>query len=477
MPRAPYSGNGLAGWSLRHYEHRRPLWRGEGTRGPSSGAHGPKRSCVARGDGVLREVSPPELKPTPLDFASVVSGLLDKFDASDFRGAERILEAMRRQGRTVSGNPRVRPRDCNHVLRAIRDAFEANRPLFVTGDSAIIARFDQILEAFAETDLRFYPRELVRARTLHAEAKLLLNDPQGVRRLIGEYADRLYKIEGNRREITKLLRLDCQARAAAGEIDGLALTAIARARALSRLWPQSVLLTANAFIEFVGLERTGRLRDGLLTWFLSRSAGVTARTRIAGGSIPRRAARAPIAWLGVAIAAACLYLLRWGDVRLSRPQDHQIGERDVVVSRAMGGIGDLFVMTPGLRALAKRHSTRVKLIIERKYFDIFRNNPHVEVIDIDGPPVDVSKCKAWYNLTLCPAGRYEASRRPFVRRGRAELFARGMGVGKRSLHLNGWGVEYVLEDEQIAFRDAFVRDAGLGLRPIVGVQPYSRELV
>ena len=49
-------------------------------------------------------------------------------------------------------------------------------------------------------------------------------------------------------------------------------------------------------------------------------------------------------------------------------------------------------MTPGLRALSKRYSTKVKLVIDRKYFDIFRNNPHVEPVDIDGPPVDVDAC-------------------------------------------------------------------------------------
>jgi ADP-heptose:LPS heptosyltransferase len=421
--------------------------------------------------------APSTLNPRPRDFAGVVSKLLDEFDAADFRSAERILETIRRQGRTISGYPRVRPGDCDRVNHAIRAAFEANRPLFVTGDSAIIRRFDEILEAFAETDLRFYPRELMRARTLHAETKLLLNDPAGVRRLIGEYADRLYKIEGNRRDITLLMRLDCQARVAVGEIDGLGRTAIARALWLSRLWPLNVASTANALIDFVGLERTARPRDSLLTSLLCRSARMTARARIVGGSRSRHVARAPIAWFGLSVAAACLFFLGRGDIRLQRraSDDQQIGNGDVVVSRAMGGIGDLFVMTPGLRALSKRHSTRVKLIIERKYFDIFRNNPHVEVIDIDGSPIDVSKCKAWYNLTLCPAARYESSRRPFVKRGRAELFARGMGVNKRSLDQHGWQVEYVLDDGQIAFRDEFVRDAGLGRRPIVGVQPYSRD--
>jgi ADP-heptose:LPS heptosyltransferase len=435
------------------------------------------RALASRGVTALRELSPSALNPRPRDFAGVVSKLLDEFDAADFRSAERILEAIRRQGRTISGYPRVRPGDCDRVNRAIRAAFEANRPLFVTGDSAIIRRFDEILEAFTETDLRFYPRELMRARTLQAETKLLLNDPAGVRRLIGEYADRLYKIEGNRRDITLLMRLDCQAQAATGDIDGLGSTAIARALSLCRLWPLATGFIADDLVEFISFERSARPRDGVLTWLLARSARLTARARIAGGSIVRRVLRAPVTLAGLAVAAVCLLLLRWGDIRLARqaPSDQRIGKRDVVVSRAMGGIGDLFVMTPGLRALAKRHSTRVKLIVDRKYFDIFRNNPHVEVIDIDGPPVDMTKCKVWRNLTFCPAARYEAARRPFVKRGRAELFARGMGVGKRSLDRHGWEVEYVLDDGQIAFRDEFVRDAGLGARPIVGVQPYSRD--
>jgi ADP-heptose:LPS heptosyltransferase len=425
----------------------------------------------------LGELASSALSANPRDFAGVVSKLLDEFDAADFRSAERILEAMRRQGRTISGYPRIRPRDCDRVNRAIRSAFEANRALFVSGDSAIVRRFDQILEAFAETDLRFYPRELMQARTLHAETKLLLNDPAGVRRLIGAYADRPYKIEGNRGDMTLLMRLDCQARAAAGDVDDLQRIALARARVLVRFWPFSAFVIVKELLQFLSLRRSGLAREGLVAWFLNRCAMTAVRARIPGGWFLRRAARAPVAWLGLSLAAICLFILRWGDIRLARRAsgDQQVGERDVVVTRAMGGIGDLFVMTPGLRALAKRHSTRVKLIIERKYFDIFRNNPYVEVVDIDGPPVDVTKCKVWRNLTFCPAARYESARRPFVKRGRAELFARGMGIGKRSLNRHGWHVEYVLDEGQIAFCDAFVRDAGLGLRPIVGVQPYSRD--
>jgi len=92
-------------------------------------------------------VSKPDLtEVSPTDFAGVVTRLLDEFDAGDFRSAERILDIMRRQGRTVSGFPRIRPADCERVIVAMRAVFEANRPALVTGDSAIVERFEQILK-------------------------------------------------------------------------------------------------------------------------------------------------------------------------------------------------------------------------------------------------------------------------------------------------------------------------------------------
>jgi ADP-heptose:LPS heptosyltransferase len=435
-------------------------------------------------------------------FVKLVEKLLDEFDASDFRSAERILEAVRRQGRTVAGYPRIRPNDCDRMIRAIRGAFETNYPLFVTGDRAIIERFDQVLEAFAETDVRLYPHELMRVRALQAEAKLLLNDPQGARRLIGDYADRPYKIEGDRSDLSLVLRLDCQARASLAQVDGLGRLSIERALALSRHWPFDVGAIASDFVEFLGLDTDVRARDGLLAWLIYRVSQTIVRPRIVDGSrerrrardlkrqlpqgvslarqihigstLSRRLARKPAIWLGIGLVAACLFALRFGDIRFgSRRRKTAI--KEIVVSRAMGGIGDLFVMTPGLRALSKRYSTKVKFITHSKYFDVFRNNPYVEAVDIDGPPVDVMRADRWVNLTICPAGGYEAVRRPFVKKGRAELFAGAMGVGSRLLDRHGWDVEYVLDGEQTTFRDAFLREAGFGARPIVGVQPYARD--
>ena len=128
-----------------------------------------------------------ELEASDLDpgrDSDFVAKLLDESDALEFRTAERILDALERQGRTIAGYPRVRPADCAHFLSAMRLVFESCRRSFITADPRIVRRFEEILEAFEKTDVRSYPRELMRARTLQAEARLLLNNPTGARALM-----------------------------------------------------------------------------------------------------------------------------------------------------------------------------------------------------------------------------------------------------------------------------------------------------
>ncbi len=141
----------------------------------------------------------------------------------------------------------------------------------------------------------------------------------------------------------------------------------------------------------------------------------------------------------------------------------------------MGGIGDLLMMTPGLRALALRSGERVDFAIPKKFHPLFRNNPHVNLLDIDGPPLELSRYKAWKNLSFCPAGRYESRYRPNVKKGRVELFSLGMGVRRRELKQNRLKIDYFPDEEEVKFCEQFKLRNGLGQRPIVGVQPYSRD--
>jgi hypothetical protein len=105
--------------------------------------------------------------------------------------------------------------------------------------------------------------------------------------------------------------------------------------------------------------------------------------------------------------------------------------------RAMGGVGDMLSMTPGLRALAKRSGHKVQFAIPMHFSELFDGNEDVEAVALEqqgpgwlllGPVTD---------LTDCPAARGESASVPDVKLGRIELFAAGMGVDRRSLLRSG----------------------------------------
>jgi ADP-heptose:LPS heptosyltransferase len=148
----------------------------------------------------------------------------------------------------------------------------------------------------------------------------------------------------------------------------------------------------------------------------------------------------------------------------------------IIVTRAMGGIGDLLMMTPAFRALSKRCGEPISLVIHQRFFPIFEGNQHVRLFDIEGPPIELDGFERWYDLTVCPAGRYESAQRPAVRAGRVELFARGLGVSKRELDRHGWNLEAYLNEQQKRFADDFISTHFTGSRPILGFQPYSRDV-
>ena len=221
-------------------------------------------------DGIAR-LDPPEASAGRL--SGLVAKLMAESEGVEFRSAERILDALERQGRTLAGYPRVRPADCDQFLGAIREVFDSYRRAFITADPRIVRRFEEMLDAFERTEVRAYPHELMRARTLHAEARLLLGDPGGARALVGPYADRIYKIEGDRDDILRILRLDCEAQAALGAVDNLGETALARARAAARLPPVEITCWAVWFIVELTVESF---------WSCADDGGVTPATAMAG---------------------------------------------------------------------------------------------------------------------------------------------------------------------------------------------------
>jgi ADP-heptose:LPS heptosyltransferase len=406
------------------------------------------------------------------EFLSDTLDAFGAFQAGGFRECERLVSALERYGITTSGFPRIRPADCARVIDAIEEVFLANLPEFRVGDKAVIDRFEQVLETFAKTDVRHYPNQWLRVRVLQAEACMALGNPGGARDLIGAYADRPHKIEGRRETFLEVMTLDCKARVGRGEVADLGQIALERARLLSRMWPLYSVHTAYYFVDFIAMGRRKGATDDWLARLTRAFAGSASRHRVSGGSIGRYLRSKWGAWAGIVATAFLLNLHGLGMSLFGRKARNA---DELVVARAMGGVGDLIMMTPGLRSLSERFGAPIKLVTDRKFFDIFRGNPHVELIDIDGPLLPVMALPEWRNLTRCPAGAYESRNRPRVKLGRVELFARGMGVRKKELQRTGLELDYYLDDGQTAFIEAFLARMQRRGKPLIGVQPYSRE--
>jgi len=176
---------------------------------------------------------------------------------------------------------------------------------------------------------------------------------------------------------------------------------------------------------------------------------------------------------------ACLYLhryLRPGQRRpAARPAagDEATAAR-ALVTRAMGGAGDLLMMTPGLRALARRHPGRVDLAIPRNLFPVLENNPDVRLIDIHSE-LDPQGYGWWFNLTDCPAARIESLTAPRVRQGRIKSFARAMGTQGGSLRRMERRPRYFPTVRELEERERFYAAHGLAGRAVIGVQYRSDE--
>lgn len=403
---------------------------------------------------------------------------LDETRFREYRVAERTVATLKAQGLTPSGVPRVRPSDCARALAGLREAFRAFEPQFRSHDPEPIERFERLMAEFVAFVDKTYPAEAVGVRLLHAEVHLLLNDPAGVEAAIGAYADRPYLLQGGLDDFRKILELRGRALLLSGKLDERGLGYLDHGRLLVRASRVRARHVAESFAPFLAAARRPPRAEGVIARRLVTLARALVRAR------RERRGLAVNAWLrlyrsAIVLQMAALFrlLAHVGELRWRTPADAAPADlrRRYLVTRAMGGIGDLLMMTPGLRALAKKSGAPVDLAVPRAFFPVFENNPHVRLLDINGAPIDTLAYRGWRNLSICPAGRYESRHRPHVRKGRVELFARGMGVGRGLLTRHGWTPQVELSGEQIAFRDRFLAESGFGRRRLVGVQPYSRD--
>ena len=153
------------------------------------------------------------------------------------------------------------------------------------------------------------------------------------------------------------------------------------------------------------------------------------------------------------------------------------GPRRVLVTRAMGGLGDVLTMTPGLQALVRR-SPRLEIdfAIPQSFHALLDGLQGVRLLDINADTIDVTHYHRWINLTDCPAGRVEAHQFPNVRHNRTEIFARAMGISRRRLARDTGFLPFyrVTPEEQAWARQTLAEMNPRGL-PVIGVQPFAAD--
>ena len=130
--------------------------------------------------------------------------------------------------------------------------------------------------------------------------------------------------------------------------------------------------------------------------------------------------------------AGSRFLSGWNECNDKRAYDPcrpDATKKSILVTRAMGGIGDLLMMTPGFHALKEAYPDNdIFLAAPRQYHQLFIGNDDVKLIDIEKASLEARAFGKWFNFTDCPAGRIESRTAPDVKMNRIDIFARALGI-------------------------------------------------
>jgi ADP-heptose:LPS heptosyltransferase len=164
------------------------------------------------------------------------------------------------------------------------------------------------------------------------------------------------------------------------------------------------------------------------------------------------------------------------DVNVNGLAKRSRGKKDILITRAMGGIGDLLMMTPGIHALKRKFPNKeIHLAIPKRYFPIFNHNSDVKLLDIEEEFFSHLTYSRWFDFTDCPATRSESRKAPKVKKGRIDIFSKAMGIGGfRLLRINK-EPRYFISDNEKEFAEKFFTGLKLNDKPVIGIQLHSDE--
>lgn len=292
----------------------------------------------------------------------------------------------------------------------------------------------------------------------------------------------------------RLLILDTQAALALGhtrKLDELALTRLYLLAARDPARIQELFAELAPAIAALDRNHLTDDRRGALLFWLARAMQ---RARSKGIVFLRKTARRRLRMqfyrcLAALISASAVLLLRATSGRApaselavrssAAARGHRIEaaspRRRILVTRAMGGIGDILTMTPGLAAAARVFEAEISFATLPSYFPFLRGVPGIRLLDI-GSSIEPSHFDRCFNFSECPATAYERRTIPQVRQSRVETFAYALGLSAQQLREQGLRPLLALSPAQEhRARQRRQAWAGKGKTTVVGVQAFSRD--
>lgn len=427
-------------------------------------------------------------------------------DALYYRNAQQeidVLEAalskleVLKRGRDGA---RVRPPDFQRSLNALRKLADRQSEEIRRGNLFFLALIDKSIERIVACGIQVDHDEKCRLDLLRADIMLLRNQVDlDVVQAIGYYANRPYLLQdqGLLGEIcNRMARLSLESGSQSGARDWLLFGAWRFPMTAIDEWSgrfRSVVPTIRRILR--GLDISGRpalqMVSGLsflwCSWgdeTLPRSGRIFKRTvnnlleRFAYVGMRMESGRLE-ALMRAAQGKAPLTPDNAGNdplrQALTPPPMLRSRPSPVLVSRGMGGLGDLLMMTPGLHALAQQQGQPVHFAIRKRFFPLFEGNPDVVLLDADADVINVLSYDRWVNLTHCPAAREETRTLPNVTKSRIEIFARSICGKETDLSKTGYRPRYTLLPADEKFQADFWQKHQLDGHKVIGVQLFSQD--
>lgn len=150
--------------------------------------------------------------------------------------------------------------------------------------------------------------------------------------------------------------------------------------------------------------------------------------------------------------------------------------KKILITRAMGGIGDLLMMTPGIHELKKKYpKAEINLAIPKRYFPIFEGNNDLKLLDIEGDFFNHLKYSKWFNFTDCPAARKESLVAPKVKKSRIEIFSSAMNINLISRIGMSKKPRFFFSKDELDFALEKWKEFELADKSVIGIQLHSDE--